>query len=393
MYSKAQAQNSQEQLIQRYAPLVKRIAYHLLGRLPASVQVEDLMQAGMIGLLEAAKKYDAGKGASFETYAGIRIRGAMLDEVRKGDWAPRSVHRNTRMVTDAIRAIEARTGRDAKDHEVAAELQLSLEDYYGILSDTQGSRLYSFDDLLQDGEHGLPEDTSLSHNEPIHGLLDERFQAALADAIAKLPERERLVLALYYDEELNLKEIGEVLGVSESRVSQLHSQCAAPGRLAVGLNRPRPQLVTVNAKECVARPLGRALVCTEVYLDKNMKILIVDDFSTMRRIIKNLLRDLGFTNTAEADDGTTALPMLHSGNFDFLVTDWNMPGMTGIDLLRAVRADERLKHLPVLMVTAEAKRDQIIEAAQAGVNGYVVKPFTAQVLKEKIEKIFERVNG
>jgi len=121
-----------------------------------------------------------------------------------------------------------------------------------------------------------------------------------------------------------------------------------------------------------------------------MKILIVDDFSTMRRIIKNL-RDLGFTNTAEADDGNTALPMLQSGNFDFLVTDWNMPGMSGIDLLRAVRADDRLKHLPVLMVTAEAKRDQIIEAAQAGVNGYVVKPFTAQALKEKIEKIFERV--
>lgn len=128
-------------------------------------------------------------------------------------------------------------------------------------------------------------------------------------------------------------------------------------------------------------------------LDKNMKILIVDDFSTMRRIIKNLLRDLGFTNTTEADDGLTALPMLQSGNFDFLVTDWNMPGMNGIDLLRAVRADERLKHLPVLMVTAEAKRDQIIEAAQAGVNGYVVKPFTAQGLKDKIEKIFERVSG
>jgi len=131
----------------------------------------------------------------------------------------------------------------------------------------------------------------------------------------------------------------------------------------------------------------------EVDLDKNMKILIVDDFSTMRRIIKNLLRDLGFTNTAEADDGNTALPMLQSGSFDFLVTDWNMPGMSGIDLLRAVRADERLKHLPVLMVTAEAKRDQIIEAAQAGVNGYVVKPFTAQALKEKIEKIFERVQA
>ena len=123
-----------------------------------------------------------------------------------------------------------------------------------------------------------------------------------------------------------------------------------------------------------------------------MKILIVDDFSTMRRIIKNLLRDLGFTNTAEADDGTTALPMLQSGNFDFLVTDWNMPGMNGIELLRAVLADERLRLLPVLMVTAEAKRDQIIEAAQAGVNGYVVKPFTAQALKEKIEKVFERID-
>lgn len=122
-----------------------------------------------------------------------------------------------------------------------------------------------------------------------------------------------------------------------------------------------------------------------------MKILIVDDFSTMRRIIKNLLRDLGFTNTHEADDGTTALPMLRNGDFDFLVTDWNMPGMSGIDLLKELRSDTKLSSLPVLMVTAEAKRDQIIEAAQAGVNGYVVKPFTAQVLKEKIDKIFERV--
>lgn len=126
-------------------------------------------------------------------------------------------------------------------------------------------------------------------------------------------------------------------------------------------------------------------------MNKNMKILIVDDFSTMRRIIKNLLRDLGFTNTQEADDGNSALPLLKASDFDFLITDWNMPGMTGIDLLKAVRADEKLKSLPVLMVTAEAKREQIIEAAQAGVNGYVVKPFTAQALKEKIEKIFERV--
>jgi two-component system chemotaxis response regulator CheY len=128
-------------------------------------------------------------------------------------------------------------------------------------------------------------------------------------------------------------------------------------------------------------------------LDKQIKILIVDDFSTMRRIIKNLLRDLGYTNTSEADDGKTALPMLQSGNFDFLITDWNMPGMTGIDLLKHVRADDKLKKLPVLMVTAEAKRDQIVEAAHAGVNGYVVKPFTAAALQEKIERIFERIEA
>jgi two-component system chemotaxis response regulator CheY len=122
-----------------------------------------------------------------------------------------------------------------------------------------------------------------------------------------------------------------------------------------------------------------------------MKILVVDDFSTMRRIIKNLLKDLGFTNVQEADDGNTALPMLVQGDFDFVVTDWNMPGMQGIDLLRAIRADDKLKHLPVLMVTAEAKKEQIVAAAQAGVNGYVVKPFTAATLKEKLEKIFERL--
>ncbi len=124
-----------------------------------------------------------------------------------------------------------------------------------------------------------------------------------------------------------------------------------------------------------------------------MKILVVDDFSTMRRIIKNLLRDLGFTNTHEADDGNTAFPLLQTGNFDFLVTDWNMPGMQGIDLLKAVRADDKLKTIPVLMVTAESKREQIIEAAQAGVNGYIVKPFTAATLNEKLTKIFERIDG
>ncbi len=126
-------------------------------------------------------------------------------------------------------------------------------------------------------------------------------------------------------------------------------------------------------------------------MDKSIKILVVDDFSTMRRIIKNLLRDLGFNNVVEAEDGNSALPMLRSGNFDFLVTDWNMPGMSGIELLKAVRSDPKLASLPVLMVTAEAKRDQIVDAAQAGVNGYVVKPFTAQTLKEKLDRIFDRL--
>lgn len=128
-------------------------------------------------------------------------------------------------------------------------------------------------------------------------------------------------------------------------------------------------------------------------MDKNMKILIVDDFSTMRRIIKNLLRDLGFNNTAEADDGSSGLAMLQNGHFDFLITDWNMPKMPGIALLKEVRADPTLSKMPVLMVTAEAKREQIMEAAQAGVNGYIVKPFTADTLKEKLDKIFERLEG
>ena len=132
-------------------------------------------------------------------------------------------------------------------------------------------------------------------------------------------------------------------------------------------------------------------VSPEGSLDKNMKVLVVDDFSTMRRIVKNLLRDLGFTNIQEADDGSTALPMLQGGEFDFVVTDWNMPGMQGIDLLKAIRADVNLSHIPVLLITAEAKKEQIVMAAQAGVNGYIVKPFTAATLKTKLDKIFERL--
>ncbi len=225
VYTEMQS-SSPEQLIEEYAPLVKRIAHHMLMRLPPSVQVDDLIQSGMIGLLEAARKFDAGKGASFETYAGIRIRGAMLDEIRKGDWVPRSVHRNARRVADAIKSIEDRTGRDARDTEVAAELGVSVEEYGTMLADSASGKLFGFDDLAAGAEENLSEGISGVQSRPFEEVADASFQEHLAEAIGGLPERERLVLALYYDEELNLKEIGAVLGVSESRVCQIHSQAA-----------------------------------------------------------------------------------------------------------------------------------------------------------------------
>ncbi len=225
MYNQIETDTATD-LVERYAPLVKRIAHHLLARLPSSVIVEDLVQSGMIGLLEAARKYDAGKGASFETYAGIRIRGAIIDEVRKGDWTPRSVHRNGRLISSAIQAIEARTGRDAPDTEVAREMGVSLEEYYALLKDAASSRLFSFDEMLEGRDDSPGEE--VSHDGPSPDDAHEKiaFKAALAEAISGLPEREQLVLSLYYDEELNLKEIGQVLGVSESRISQIHSQAA-----------------------------------------------------------------------------------------------------------------------------------------------------------------------
>lgn len=225
VYQDVQA-GSMNELVVQHAPLVKRIAHHLLMRMPSSVQLDDLIQSGMIGLLEAARKYDVSKGASFETYAGIRIRGAMLDEIRRGDWAPRSVHRKSREVAAAVKAVEMRTGSDAKDHEVAEELGIDLETYYTILQDASGSRLFSFDDLTEGGDDSALEAASGEISGPADELQEEDFRAHLADAIEGLPEREKLVLALYYDEELNLKEIGEVLGVSESRISQIHSQAA-----------------------------------------------------------------------------------------------------------------------------------------------------------------------
>jgi len=224
---------SQDQLVQRHGVLVKRIAHHLLARMPSSVQVDDLIQAGLIGLLESARSFDSSKGASFETFAGIRIRGAMIDELRRGDWAPRSVHRNQRRVADAIRQVEARLGRDASDDEVARELKIPLTEYHQLLTDSMGTRLFSIEDLNEEGSDAL-DHIAGDEASPLDHLQQESLQRQLATEIANLPERERLVLALYYDEELNLKEIGLVLGVTESRVSQIHSQAALRLRSRLG---------------------------------------------------------------------------------------------------------------------------------------------------------------
>jgi RNA polymerase sigma factor for flagellar operon FliA len=215
--------SSHDELIKRYAPLVKRIAYHLKARLPGTVIVDDLLQAGMIGLLEASRKYDPNQGASFETYAGIRIRGAMLDELRRNDWAPKSVHRKIRDITEAIRNIENRKGRDARDEEVINELGISKDEYFKTLQDISTHRVLSWEEI------GVDEDSlgsaAATNKSAVHDELEQRaFQEKLSEAISSLPEREKMIVALYYESELNLREIGSVLNVSESRISQLLSQ-------------------------------------------------------------------------------------------------------------------------------------------------------------------------
>ena len=204
-------------LVRNHADLVRRIAYHLCSRLPPSVEVDDLIQAGMIGLLEAADQFRDGKGATFETYAGIRIRGAMLDSLRSLDWTPRSVHRRARELALAIRDIERETGAEAEPVAVAAKMGITLDDYHKIVQDAAGCHLASLEDIegLEPGDERM---------DPFRSVADVRFRAALAEAIDGLPEREKLVMSLYYQDELNLKEIGVVLGVTESRVSQLHGQ-------------------------------------------------------------------------------------------------------------------------------------------------------------------------
>lgn len=210
-------------LLEQHSVLVKRIAYHLLARLPASVIVDDLIQSGMIGLFEAANNFDSSKGASFETFAGIRIRGSMLDEIRRGDWTPRSVHKNSRMVSEAIKQLEAELGRDVIDIEVAEKLDISLNEYHHILSEVSTGKILGINDLGI-SEDALKFDESYHGDDPYQSIEHGAFKKGLSECISTLPEREALVLSLYYDEELNLREIGQVLDISESRVSQIHSQ-------------------------------------------------------------------------------------------------------------------------------------------------------------------------
>ena len=216
MYTNLQAKDAGE-LVVKHAPLVKRIAYHLLAKLPDTVLVEDLIQAGMLGLLEASQNFSDSHGASFTTYAGIRIRGAMLDDVRRNDWTPRSVHRKAREITKVMQKIEQRTGRDARDTEIAELLEITLDEYHKILNDSSCCRLFSTNDLQGDNDRSTSENI-------LENINEADFRVALIDEIAGLPERERLVISMYYDDELNLKEIGKILNVSESRACQINNQ-------------------------------------------------------------------------------------------------------------------------------------------------------------------------
>lgn len=239
-----------QQLVVQYAPLVKRIAFHLMARLPASVQAEDLIQNGMLGLLDACGRFVDGQGAQFETYAVQRIRGAMLDGLRENDWVPRSVRRDMRRVEAAITQLEHQHGRQPNETELAAALDMPLADYQRLLGDARGHQLLSLEDLNgRDGDEEFLDrhETGVSQD-PLALLLEDDMRGALVKGIEGLPEREKLVMSLYYEEELNLREIGEVLGVTESRVCQLHSQAIA---------RLRAQILGEDGKLKTAKRRGR----------------------------------------------------------------------------------------------------------------------------------------
>lgn len=243
-------------LVEAYAPLVKRIAFQLMAKLPASVDVDDLIQNGMIGLLDAIGRYEEGLGAQFETYAVQRVRGAMLDGLRENDWLPRSLRRDMRRIEAAIHALEQRHGRAPSETELAESLGVPLAEYQHMLQEARGHQLVYFEDFSDaDGDDYLERHLGQTEANPLAILEDADMRAKLVGAIQDLPEREKLVMALYYDEELNLREIGEVLGVTESRVCQLHSQAVARLRSRVlggdapigGARRGRPPKKSATA--------------------------------------------------------------------------------------------------------------------------------------------------
>ena len=223
-YAESQRESLNE-VIEDYLPLVKKIALHLIARLPEHIELDDLLQVGLLGLLQAKESYDASQGASFGTYASFRIKGAMLDEIRRNDWAPRSVQQKIKDVAAAIRELEARHGRPVSDSEIAAHMGLSIDEYHAVSRELACSRLLPIDEFEQGGESGLADATG--GFDPLERLQDEGFRQSLLEAIQTLPEKEMLMMSLYYSEGLNLKEVGEVLGVSESRVSQIHGQAMA----------------------------------------------------------------------------------------------------------------------------------------------------------------------
>lgn len=227
MYTATGAQDRQ-QWIQQYAPLVKRIAHHIMAKLPASVEVDDIIQAGMMGLMDAVGRYEETQGAQFETYAAQRIRGAMLDELRSCDWLPRGIRKNMRTIERAMHALEQSLGRQPSEQEIADQMQMSLPDYQQMLQEARGHQLVYYEDYREgDDEHFLDRHAGHSHPSPLENLVDESMRERLIEAIEDLPEREKMMMGLYYEQDLNLREIGEVMGVSESRVCQIHAQAIA----------------------------------------------------------------------------------------------------------------------------------------------------------------------
>ena len=221
-------------LLTEHMPLVKRLAHHMKAKLPPSVEVDDLIQAGMIGLLDAITRYEETHGAQFETYAVLRIRGAMLDELRNSDWLPRSMRQNMRKIEAAMSSLQQKLGHPPTESEVAKLLKLSLSEYQDMLGDGGGHQLVYYEDFHDnEGNDSFLDRYAVDDADPLRSLLDGDFRQAVIDAIDALPPREKILMGLYYEEEMNLKEIGAVMGVSESRVSQLHTQAVARLRAAL----------------------------------------------------------------------------------------------------------------------------------------------------------------